>query len=500
MEALHLEIFFDADLGALASEAGLLDAAEGRDFGRDGAGVKADHAKLQCFRHPPGALQAFGVEISGQPKGRAVGDGDRLVFGLEAEERGNGTEGFLAGEQHVRGGAGEHNRGRILPAPRHRPATRRQLCALGNRVFDVAVDLVDRSLIDHRANCDAGLRPRAYLHRVDAGAELLGEGVIDAGLHENSVGADAGLPAIAELRRDRAFHRKIEIGVVENDEGGIAAEFEREPLDAVCSAAHQQRTDAGRAGEGDLAYRLVRHELVTDRRRHARDDIDDAGRNAGALGEHAEGERREGRELRGLDDHRAAGGERRGDLPGDHRVGEIPRRDDGADADRFLQHDDAAVRRRGGNGVAADAAGFFREPFDKGGAVADLATRLLERLALFHRHEHRQIFEVFDHQRVPALEHGGAFGVGFLLPRSEGGIGRFDGRAGFGRSHVGHGAENGLVRRIDDVDDLARSSGDPLTADQAQLPEEFLVLQSHVFIPPVFIPLAISRARRALPR
>src|SRR3546814_6525296 len=43
-EVLHLEEFLDAVLGALAADAGFLDAAEGGHLGGDEAGVDADHA------------------------------------------------------------------------------------------------------------------------------------------------------------------------------------------------------------------------------------------------------------------------------------------------------------------------------------------------------------------------------------------------------------------------------------------------------------------------
>src|SRR3546814_17555040 len=50
--------------------------------------------------------------------------------------------------------------------------------------------------------------------------ELGGEGVIDAVLNEETVGAYAGLAGIAELGRERPLDRRVEIGVVEDDEGG----------------------------------------------------------------------------------------------------------------------------------------------------------------------------------------------------------------------------------------------------------------------------------------
>src|SRR5581483_514392 len=61
--------------------------------------------------------------------------------------------------------------------------------------------------------------------------EPLGKGVVDSVLHQDAVGADAGLPGIAVFRGDRALDRHLDIGVVEDDERGVAAEFERDLLD-----------------------------------------------------------------------------------------------------------------------------------------------------------------------------------------------------------------------------------------------------------------------------
>ena len=55
MEGLHLQIFLDPEMGALAAEARLLDAAEGGDLGRDQAGVEADHAEFERLADAPGA-------------------------------------------------------------------------------------------------------------------------------------------------------------------------------------------------------------------------------------------------------------------------------------------------------------------------------------------------------------------------------------------------------------------------------------------------------------
>ena len=76
---------------------------------------------------------------------------------------------------------------------------------------------------------------------LDRLGELVGKRVVDAVLNQEAVGADAGLAGVAVLRRHGALHRRVEIGVVEDDERRVAAEFEAELLDRRRALRHQQR-------------------------------------------------------------------------------------------------------------------------------------------------------------------------------------------------------------------------------------------------------------------
>ena len=88
--------------------------------------------------------------------------------------------------------------------------------------------------------------------------------VVDAFLHEQAVGADAGLPGVAVLARDRALHGGVEIRVVEHDERRVAAELERHLLQRAGALRHQLLADLGRAGERELAHDRVRRHLAAD--------------------------------------------------------------------------------------------------------------------------------------------------------------------------------------------------------------------------------------------
>ena len=128
-----------------------------------------------------------------------------------------------------------------------------------------------------------------------ASARRLRERVVDAVLHQDAVGADAGLAGIAVLRGDRALDRHLDVGVVEHDERRVAAEFQRDLLDRRGALLHQQFADLGRAGEGQLAHGRVGGHLAADLLGAAGDAGEDALRHAGALGQFAQRQRRERR-------------------------------------------------------------------------------------------------------------------------------------------------------------------------------------------------------------
>ena len=99
----------------------------------------------------------------------------------------------------------------------------------------------------------------------------------------------------------------------------------------------------------------------------------------------AEREHRQRRLPGRLDDHRAAGGDRRADLARPHREREVPRRDQQARPDR-LAHRQQARPAVGADRVAAvDPHGLLAEPAQEVVGVGDLGARLDERLAHLER-------------------------------------------------------------------------------------------------------------------
>ena len=76
------------------------------------------------------------------------------------------------------------------------------LAALLQGVGDMRLDLLARLHVDQRADHRTRLEPVGDLHRPGGLGEALGEGVVDAVLHQDAVGADAGLAGMAIFRGD----------------------------------------------------------------------------------------------------------------------------------------------------------------------------------------------------------------------------------------------------------------------------------------------------------
>ena len=88
--------------------------------------------------------------------------------------------------------------------------------------------------------------------------------VVDAGLDEEAVGAHAGLPGVAIFGDHRALDRPVDVGIVEDDEGRVAAKLHGDALESVRGLLDEKLADRRRAGEGDLADGRVAGQLAAD--------------------------------------------------------------------------------------------------------------------------------------------------------------------------------------------------------------------------------------------
>ena len=201
-------------------------------------------------------------------------------------------------------------------------------------------------------------------------------------------------------------------------------------------------------------------------------DVDDAGREAGALGELGEGEGGE----RGLgarvDHHGAAGGECCGGLAGDHRGGEVPRRDQRRDAGRLAPELDLGVLQVRGDALDVRAVGLLGVELDEGGGVVDLAAGFGEGLALLAGHDAGEILAGGEDQRVPAAEDGAALLRQQGGPGGEGRLRGVGGGAGLGGGEGGDVADGVAGGGVGDGEGRARLAGGPAAGDVGEAAQQ----------------------------
>ena len=132
-----------------------------------------------------------------------------------------------------------------LVEPGRAGAAGQDLRPLGSGVLDQAAGLLQGRLGEHRADLHPFVQAVAELEllgQLDGGlGELLADRLVDVEPRRG----DADLAVVAELAEDGRLRDLVDVGVGEDDQRGVAAEFEAEPLDLVGRAADQLLADAG---------------------------------------------------------------------------------------------------------------------------------------------------------------------------------------------------------------------------------------------------------------
>ncbi len=108
------------------------------------------------------------------------------------------------------------------------------------------------TLVHDRADVDGLVQRRADAQRFHARADLVVELLGDALLHQQPRARAAHLALVEPDAVDEAFDGGVEVRVVEDDEGALAAEFQAELLRGIRGGLADDAADLGGAGEGDL--------------------------------------------------------------------------------------------------------------------------------------------------------------------------------------------------------------------------------------------------------
>src|ERR1700712_380711 len=132
-----------AEARELAAVARVLGAAE-RDLRRRGRDlVDVHHAGLDLVDQPLRLARVLGPGATAEAEARVVGDGDRLVEVLRAEEQRHRTEELLVVRRGVLRDVGERRRRVEVALAPHRLAAGEELRARGHRVLHLLVELLE---------------------------------------------------------------------------------------------------------------------------------------------------------------------------------------------------------------------------------------------------------------------------------------------------------------------------------------------------------------------
>ena len=199
----------------------------------------------------------------------------------------------------------------------------------------------------------------------------------------------------------------------------------------------------------------------------ARDEVDDAGREAG-LGHQLDEERRAVRRVgRRLEDDRVAGHEGRHRLPARDGHREVPGRDDPGHAERLADAHRPLVGELGRDRLAGHPATLAGHQVGDVDAFLDVAARLGEDLAHLAGHRPGQPFLVLGHERAEGVQDLAALGGRRPAPHREGGLGGLDGHRDVGLGPLLEPPDDvARVGRVAALERLAGGGVAPLPGDE----------------------------------
>ena len=225
------------------------------------------------------------------------------------------------GDGHVVGDVGEDGGLHVVALGAEAVAAEQALGALGLAALDVRHDLLELDVVDLRAK--VADRHGSLGLVVALGAQGLGElddlgdeGVVDVLVDQDARRGAAALAHVDEEADVAVDRRLVEVGVLADDHGGLAAKLQGDLLQ-VGLGGHRDDlvADGGGAREGHLLDVHVARDQGARRVAVAVHHVEDARRDAGLDEEVAHHEAGERGLLRELHHHGAAHRDRGGDLP-----------------------------------------------------------------------------------------------------------------------------------------------------------------------------------------
>lgn len=277
-----------------------------------------------------------------------VGNANRILLILELLDRADRSEDLLLDDLHVLIDVGEDSRLDVVALVAETLATGDHLGTVLLAGLDVAHDAVKLELGDLRSLEGVLGEGVANLVLQRALLEALQELVVDGLVDQDPRAGAAALPVVEVDAKVDPRDGVVDVGVREDDVGRLTTQLQRDLLEVALGRRLQDLTaDQGRAREGDLVdIHVVRDGRTCDAAK-AREDVDDARREASLLDQLGGIQTRQRGLLSRLQHDGVARRDGGADLPGPHEQGEVPRDDLAADTNGLV----AGVVEAAGVGV-----------------------------------------------------------------------------------------------------------------------------------------------------
>ena len=191
--------------------------------------------------------------------------------------------------------------------------------------LDVAHDTIELELRNLRSLEGVGSKWVANLVLLSALLESLEELVIDALLDKDTSSGAAALAVVVVDTEVDPADGLLDIGIVENDVGALATQFEGDRLEVGSgSSLHDGAANESRSGESNLVNVHVGRDGSTGNLAETGEKVEDTRRETGLLDQVGENKSRERGLLSSLHDNGVASSQSRSDLPSKHEEGEVP--------------------------------------------------------------------------------------------------------------------------------------------------------------------------------
>ncbi len=287
--------------------------------------VDPDGTGLEGVADADAGVEVLGVDGGGETVGGLVTELDGLLLSGELGDGADGAENLLLHNLHVGADVGEDGGLDEVALVAVALTTSLDLGTLVLAGLDVAHDAVVLKLANLRTLEGLGVKGVADGVGGRALLEGLEELVVDALLDKDASTSAAALAVVEVDAKVDPRDGGLDVGVVKDNVGGLAAELEGDLLEVGRSSSLEDgAADEGGTGKGDLVNVHVGRDGGTGSLAETRDQVEDTGGEASLFDELSKDEARERGLLSSLHDNGVAGGQGRANLPRQHEKGEVP--------------------------------------------------------------------------------------------------------------------------------------------------------------------------------